>query len=60
MSKPNPGEMINNFVTGLKSLAEHCDYGEEEDNQVRDIAISNVTNKELKGKFYHEDKAFPN
>ena len=39
-SKPNPGETINNFVTCLKSLAEHCDYGEEEDNQVRDIVIS--------------------
>ena len=47
-SKPNPGETINNFVTRLKSLAEHCDYGEEEDNQVRDIVISHVTNKELK------------
>jgi len=39
----------------LKSLAEHCDYGEEEDNQVRDIVISNVTNKELKGKLYREE-----
>ena len=28
-SKPSPGETINNFVTHLKSLAEHCD------NQVR-------------------------
>ena len=49
-SKPNPGEMIINFVTRLKSLAEHCNYGEEEDNQVRDIVISHVTNKELKSK----------
>lgn len=54
-SKPNPGETINNFVTRLKSLAEHCDYGEEEDNQVRDIVISHVTNKELKSKFYREE-----
>ena len=54
-SKPNPGETINNFVTRLKSLAEHCDYGEEEDNQVRDIVISHITNKELKGKFYREE-----
>ena len=54
-SKPNPGEAINNFVTRLKSLAEHCDYGEEEDNQVRDIVISHVTNKELKSKFYREE-----
>ena len=54
-SKPNPGETINNFVTCLKSLAEHCDYGEEEDNQVRDIVISHVTNKELKSRFNREE-----
>ena len=46
-SKPNPGETI--------SLAEHCDYGEEEDNQVSDIVISHVKNKELKSKFYREE-----
>ena len=51
-SKPNPGETINNFVTCMKSLAEHCNYGKEEDNQVRDIVISHVTNKEMKSKFY--------
>ncbi|XP_068712230.1 uncharacterized protein [Montipora foliosa] len=54
-STPNPGETINNFVTRLKSLAEHCDYGEEEDNQVRDIVIFHVKNKELKSKFYPEE-----
>ena len=54
-SKPNPGETMNNFVTRLKRLAEHCNYGEEEDNQVRDIVIFHVTNKELKSKFYREE-----
>ena len=54
-SKPNPGETINDFVTRLKRLAEHCNYGEEEDNQVRDIVIFYVTNKELKSKFYREE-----
>ena len=54
-SKPNPGETISNFVTRLKRLAEHCYYGEEEDNQVRDIVIFHVTNKELKSKFYREE-----
>ena len=48
-SKPNPGETINNFVTRLKSLAEHCDYGEQEDNQVRDIVISHITKKGTEG-----------
>ena len=62
-SKPNPGEMIINFVMRLKSLAEHCNYGEEEDNQVRDIVISHVTNKELKSKINSTAKkilVFPN
>ena len=54
-SKPNPGETINNFVTRLKRLAEHCNYGEEEDNQVRDIVIFHSRNKELKSKFYREE-----
>ena len=34
---------------------QQLDYGEEEDNQVRDIVISHVTNKELKSKFYREE-----
>ena len=42
-------------VTRQKSLPEHCDYGEEEDNQVRDIVTSHVTSKELKVKFYREE-----
>ena len=42
-----PGETINSFVTHLKSLAEHCDYGKKENNQVRDIGIFQVTNKKL-------------
>ena len=54
-SKPNPGETINNFVTRLKSLAEHCDYGVQEDNKVRDVVTSHVTNKELKSKFYRDE-----
>ena len=55
VSKPNLGETINNIVTCLKSLAEHCDYGEEQDNQVRDIVISRVMNRELKSKFYRKE-----
>ncbi|KAL9987020.1 hypothetical protein ACROYT_G001254 [Oculina patagonica] len=36
-------------------MAEHCDYGEQEDNWARDIVISHITNKELKGKYYREE-----
>ena len=45
--KPNAGETINNFVMLLKGFAEHCDYRKEEDNWMRVIVISHVTNKEL-------------
>ena len=55
-SKPNPGETITNFVTRLNSLAEHRDYDEEENNQLRDIVISHVTNEELKSNFCREEK----
>ena len=44
-AKPNPGETINNFPSRLKSLVEHCDYGEEEDNQVRVHVISHIKGK---------------
>lgn len=54
-SKPNPGEVINNFVTRLKSFVEHCDYDKEEENQVKDTVIFHVTNKELKSNFYHKE-----
>ncbi|CAB4006666.1 Transposon Tf2-9 poly [Paramuricea clavata] len=53
--KPNVGETINNFITRLQKLAEHCDYGEERDNQVRDHAISYIKDKNLKSKLYREE-----
>ena len=37
---PAPGERINNFVTRLSSLAEHCEYGEEKDNMTRDQVLT--------------------
>ena len=50
-TKLNPGGTINNFVTCLKTIVKHCYYGDEEDNQVRDIVISHLTNRELRSKF---------
>lgn len=47
---PLVGETINNFVTRLQKLAEHCDYEGERDNQVRDRAISFLKDKNLKSK----------
>ena len=45
---PAPGERINNFVTRLSSLAEHCEYGEEKDNMGRDQVLTHIKDKNLK------------
>ena len=52
---PLAGETINNFITRLQKLAEHCDYEGERDNQVRDRGISFLKDKNLKSKLYREE-----
>ena len=54
-AKPSAGDTIDNFITRLQKLAEHCDYEAERDNQVRDRAISFIKDRNLKAKFYHEE-----
>ena len=57
-AKPLVGETINNFITRLQTLAEHCEYEGERDKQVRDHAISYIKDevkKNLKSKLYRED-----
>ena len=46
---PRPGERINNFVTRLQTLAEHCNYNDEKDNQIRDRTLTFVTRDAGKG-----------
>ena len=41
-TRPAPGEGINNFVTRLSSLTEHCEYGEEKDNMTRDRVLTHT------------------
>ena len=53
-AKPS-AEAINNFITRLQKLAEHCDYEAERDNQVRDRAISFIKDRDLKAKLYHKE-----
>ena len=36
---PALGKRINNFVTRFSSLAEHCEYGEQKDNMMRDRVL---------------------
>ena len=45
---------INNFVARLQTVAEHCDYNDEKDNQIRDCTLTFVASKQLKAKLYHE------
>ena len=52
---PTPGERINNFVTRLSSLAEHCEYGEEKDNMTRDQVLTYIKDKNLKSKLYRTE-----
>ena len=54
-TKPKPGERINNFVTRLQTLADHCDYNDEKDNQIRDHTLTFVTDKQLKAKLYRDN-----
>lgn len=42
----NPGESIDNFITSLHSLAEHCDYGNLREDLIRDrIVVGMADNK---------------
>ena len=54
-ARPAPGERINNFVTRLSSLAEHCEYGEEKDNMTRDQVLTHIKDKNLKSKLYRSE-----
>ena len=56
-SLASAGETINNFITRLQKLAEHCDYEAERDNQARDRAISFIKELErnLKAKLYRKE-----
>lgn len=53
-AKPSAGETINNFITRLQKLVERCDYEGEQDNQVRDCAISFTKDRNLKAKLYRD------
>ena len=54
-TEPQTGEKINNYITRLKVLVEHCEYGVERDNQVRDRVILHIKDRNLKSKLYREE-----
>ena len=53
-AKSSAGETINKFITRLQKLVERCDYEGEQDNQVRDRAISFTKDRNLKAKLYRD------
>ena len=54
-TSPEGGETINNFIVRLKKTVEHCEYGIEEDNQIRDRLLYFIRDKVLKRKLYREE-----
>ena len=52
---PEGGETINNFIIRLKKTVEHCEYGVEEENQIRDRVLYFIRDKVLKRKLFGEE-----
>ena len=52
---PEGGETINNFIIRLKKTVEHCEYGVEEENQIRDRVLYFIRDKVLKRKLFQEE-----
>ena len=53
--KPNSNESVSNYVTRLKKTAEHCDYGAEMNNMIRDKAIQSIMDDGLRSKLFRTD-----
>ena len=52
---PEVGETINNFIIRLKKTVEHCEYGVEEENQIRDRVMYFIRDKVLKRMLFREE-----
>ena len=53
-AKQNQGESIEQYVTRLRQLAEHCEYGNEIDNNIRDQIISSCKSTKLRKRLLTE------
>ena len=42
-------------MTRLQTLADHCDYNDEKDNQIRDRTLTFIKDKHLKVKLYRDN-----
>ncbi|XP_022792659.1 uncharacterized protein LOC111331751 [Stylophora pistillata] len=50
----NPGETVQQFVTRLKKAAKDCDFGTDNDNQIRDAVLNKCTSTYIKRKLLEE------
>lgn len=46
---------MNKQFCNLQTLAEHCDYNDEKDNQMRDRTLTFVADKQLKARLYRDN-----
>ena len=50
----NTGETTDQYVTRLRQLAQHCEYGNETDNNIRDQVISSCRSSKLRKRLLTE------
>ena len=50
------GESVDDFIIGLYSLAEHCDYGQLHDQMVRDRIVVGIRDSQLSEKLQMDSK----
>ena len=55
VSPEGGGGTINNFIIRLKKRVEHCEYGVEEEKQIRDRVLYFIRDKVLKRKLFREE-----
>jgi len=57
--KQEPGESVDSFITALYELAEHCSYGELQDEMIRDRIVVGIKNPKLSEKLQMDDRLKP-
>lgn len=53
--KQNTGETLDTYMTRLKTLSKHCDFGSEHDNSLRDQLVFGCHDDKLRERFLREE-----
>jgi len=56
VQKQEPGESVDSFITALYELAEHCSYGELQDEMIRDRIVVGIKDPKLSEKLQMDDR----